>query len=103
MIYGSKDCLKGICNYSYDEQNDTLKIWFNEERKPWHWERFSFKVAKSFKTWIDDNELRPSFSDDYGGEHGSESFMDWSDFFQTGIEEYLDEFIGQVLVAGKLL
>jgi hypothetical protein len=103
MIYGSKDCHKGICNYSYDEKNDILKIWFNEQQKCWPWERFSSKVAKSFKTWIDRNELRPSFSDDYGRNDSSESFMDWSDFFQMGVEEYLDEFIGQILVAGKLL
>jgi hypothetical protein len=103
MIYGSKDCLKGICNYSYDEKNDKLKIWFDEEQKPWPWERFSSKVSKSFKRWIDDNEIRPSFADDYGGGHGTEYYMDWSDFFQDGIQEYLDEFVGQVLVAGKLL
>jgi hypothetical protein len=102
MIYGSKECLKGICNYSYDDENDILKIWFNEEQKSWPWKRFSFKVAKSFKEWIDSNELRPSFSDDYGNGN-SESFMDWSDFFQMGVEDYLDEFVGQILVSGKLL
>jgi hypothetical protein len=103
MIYGSKDCSKGICNYSYDDTNDNLKIWFNEEQKSWAWERFSSKTTQSFKEWIDANELRPSFSDDYGRGNNSHAFMDWSDFFQMGVQDYLDEFIGQILVAGKLL
>ena len=101
MIYGSKDCIKGVCNYSYDDTNDKLKIWFNEEQKCWPWERFSSKTAKSFKTWIDANELRPSFSNDR--DDGFDAFMDWADFFQMGVEDYLDEFVGQILVSGKLL